>query len=202
MPRAARIVVPGASHHITQRGNNQYDVFFVPDDRRVYLEYLREQGARFGFRLEGYCLMTNHIHLIGVPAREDSVRAFARFAKAVGRTHFLYTQYVNRMHGRTGHLWGKLGTVTNCCALDGNGNITAVDESWNTEGAWDYTYDNRQRLTAAVYTTPLGHQAKYNYTYNDGDNLVTKQVPFEDDFDDRVKWGQSPFILTPRVCPY
>jgi len=99
MPRAARIVVPGASHHITQRGNNQFDVFFVPDDRRVYLEYLREQGARFGFRLEGYCLMTNHIHLIGVPAREDSL------AKAVGRTHFLYTQYVNRMHGRTGHLW-------------------------------------------------------------------------------------------------
>ena len=43
--------------------------------------------------------MTNHIHLIGVPAREDSL------AKAVGRTHFLYTQYVNRIHGRTGHLW-------------------------------------------------------------------------------------------------
>lgn len=99
MPRAARIVIPGASHHITQRGNNRLDVFFVPDDLRVYLECLREQGARFGFRLEGYCLMTNHIHLIGVPAREDSL------AKAVGRTHFLYTQYVNRMHGRTGHLW-------------------------------------------------------------------------------------------------
>ena len=43
--------------------------------------------------------MTNHIHLIGVPAREDSL------ARAIGRTHFLYTQYVNRMHGRTGHLW-------------------------------------------------------------------------------------------------
>lgn len=99
MPRAARIVIPGASHHITQRGNNRLDVFFVPDDLRVYLECLREQGARFGFRLEGYCLMTNHIHLIGVPAREDSL------AKAVGRTHFLYTQYINRMHGRTGHLW-------------------------------------------------------------------------------------------------
>ena len=99
MPRAARIVVPGASHHVTQRGNNQQDVFFVADDYRVYLECLREQGARFGFRLEGYCLMANHIHLIGVPAREGSL------AKAIGRTHFLYTQYVNRMHGRTGHLW-------------------------------------------------------------------------------------------------
>ena len=92
-------MIPGMAHHVTQRGNNQLDVFFVPDDRRVYLEYLREQAARFGFRLTGYCLMTNHVHLIGVPAREDSL------AKAVGRTHFLYTQYVNRMHGRSGHLW-------------------------------------------------------------------------------------------------
>ena len=99
MARVARIVVPGASHHVTQRGNNRQDVFFVADDRRVCLECLREQGARFGFRIDGYCLMTNHIHLIGVPAREDSL------AKAIGRTHFLYTQYVNRMHGRTGHLW-------------------------------------------------------------------------------------------------
>jgi hypothetical protein len=29
MARIARIVVPGVPHHITQRGNNQQDVFFV-----------------------------------------------------------------------------------------------------------------------------------------------------------------------------
>jgi len=65
----------------------------------VYLGLLREQAERFGFRLEGYCLMTNHVHVVGVPVREKSL------AKAIGRTHFLYAQYVNRMHGRTGHLW-------------------------------------------------------------------------------------------------
>ena len=99
MPRVARIVVPGASHHITQRGNNKQDVFFVDDDRRVYLALLREQGLRFGLRVEGYCLMTNHVHVVGIPAREDSL------AKAIGRTHFLYTHYVHKMHGRTGHFW-------------------------------------------------------------------------------------------------
>lgn len=52
MPRAARIVVPGAAHHVTQRGNNVQVVFFVDDDRRVYLELLREQGLRFGFRFD------------------------------------------------------------------------------------------------------------------------------------------------------
>ncbi|MBI4559227.1 MAG: transposase, partial [Candidatus Hydrogenedentes bacterium] len=99
MSRVARIVVPGVYHHITQRGNNGQDVFFVDDDRRVYLALLREQARRFEFRVEGYCLMSNHVHVVGVPEREESL------AKAIGRTHFLYTQYVNRRHGRGGHLW-------------------------------------------------------------------------------------------------
>ena len=43
--------------------------------------------------------MTNHVHVVGVPESEDSL------ANALGRTHFLYAQYVNRMHGRSGHLW-------------------------------------------------------------------------------------------------
>lgn len=42
MPRIARMVVPGASYHITQRGNNRQDIFFVEDDRKVYLGFLRE----------------------------------------------------------------------------------------------------------------------------------------------------------------
>ena len=99
MLRVARIVVPGAAHPITQRGSNHHDVFFVAEDRRAYLESLRELGVRFGFRVEGYCLMSNHIYVAGVPAREESL------AKAIGRTHFLYSLYVNRMHGRSGHLW-------------------------------------------------------------------------------------------------
>ncbi len=99
MARVARIIVPDAAHHVTQRGNNKQDVFFVDDDRHVYLELLHAQAQRFGFRILGYCLMTNHVHIIGVPKDE------AALAKTFGRTHFLYTQYINRLHGRSGHLW-------------------------------------------------------------------------------------------------
>jgi len=109
MPRVARIVIPGCPHHITQRGNNRQDVFFVDDDRRAYLEILREQSERFGLTVSGYCLMTNHVHLIATPAGPESL------AKAVGRTHWLYTQHVNRLHGRSGHLWQNRFYS---CALD------------------------------------------------------------------------------------
>lgn len=99
MPRVARIVVPGAPHHVTQRGNNRQDVFFVDDDRRVYLRLLAQLAAQHGLEILGYCLMTNHTHLIVIPRNAESL------ARAIGRTHWLYTQYVNRLHGRSGHLW-------------------------------------------------------------------------------------------------
>ncbi|MFC1633869.1 transposase [Planctomycetota bacterium] len=109
MPRLARTVAVGFAHHITQRGNNRQDVFFVDDDRRVYLELLKEQADQYRLELMGYCLMSNHVHLIAIPHAEDSL------AKAIGRTHFRYTQYINRFHRRSGHLWqGRFYS----CALD------------------------------------------------------------------------------------
>jgi putative transposase len=99
MPRLARVVIPETPHHITQRGNNRQDVFFTVDDRRAYLKILAAQARRFGLLIVAYCLMTNHVHLIVIPRRADVL------AKALGRAHWLYSQYVNRLHRRSGHLW-------------------------------------------------------------------------------------------------
>jgi putative transposase len=109
MPRVARIAIPGVPHHITQRGNNRQEVFFVEDDREVYLHLLERQAQRDGLDVLGYCLMANHVHLIAVPVREDSL------AKGIGRTHLLYTQYLHRLQGRSGHLWQNRFFS---CALD------------------------------------------------------------------------------------
>ena len=69
----ARVVAAGVPHHITQRGNNRQDVFLLDDDRRFYLETLRERSQRHGVTLLGYCLMTNHVHLVAIPERPDSL---------------------------------------------------------------------------------------------------------------------------------
>ena len=99
MPRIARIVIPDCPHHIVQRGNNRQDVFFVDDDREAYLGILKYQADRYGLVVHAYCLMTNHIHIVATPSRADSL------ANAIGRTHWLYSQTINRLHGRRGHLW-------------------------------------------------------------------------------------------------
>ena len=49
---------------------------------------------RFALEVQGYCLMTNHIHLIATPHSEVSL------SKAIDVTHLLYTRYINRMHKR------------------------------------------------------------------------------------------------------
>jgi len=99
MPRTARIVVPGCPHHITQKGNGGQDVFFCEDDRRFFIKILTQYAGSCGLSIDGFCLMTNHVHLIAVPSTQCSL------ARAMGRTNGRYAQYINQSYGRQGHLW-------------------------------------------------------------------------------------------------
>ncbi|HUT75654.1 MAG TPA: transposase [Armatimonadota bacterium] len=101
--------MPGVPHHVTQRGNRGMDVFFSDADRAAYLRLLGECSAEHGADLFAYCLMSNHVHLVLSPQREDSL------ALAVGWTHFHYTRRVNFRKDWRGHLWqGRFHS----CALD------------------------------------------------------------------------------------
>jgi putative transposase len=99
MARLARVVIPGLAHHITQRGVRRMDVFFSDGDRAAYLALLRQFGREFGVEFWGYCLMSNHVHLVAVPQREESL------AGALGWAHHHYTRRVNARQGWRGYLW-------------------------------------------------------------------------------------------------
>jgi len=100
MPRMGRVVVDGYPYHVVQRGHNRQVVFAAPEDYEKYLENLRELKAAFGIRLYGYCLMTNHVHLL--IGSGDSPSAMGTFMKGLaGRT----TRYRNRLEKRSGTLW-------------------------------------------------------------------------------------------------
>jgi len=97
--RVARIVVPGVPHHITQRGNNRQPVFSTDRDRLDYLSILSGQSRKHSLDVLAYCLMDNHVHLVAVPGRPDSL------ARAVGMTHLVYARSFNERNDRSGHLW-------------------------------------------------------------------------------------------------
>ena len=106
MARLARVVVPEMPHHVIQRGNRRQVVFFSNEDKASYLKILSLQARLFGVKIWAYCLMNNHVHLIAVPKREDSL------VKAVGETHALYTRMINFREGWRGYLWqGRFKSV-------------------------------------------------------------------------------------------
>jgi len=99
MARIARVVVEGQAHHITQRGNGRQVVFDDVRGRQVYLNLLREYAERYRLRISAWCLMSNHVHLLGVPEVAGAM------ARALGRTHSDYARYRNARGTRCGHLW-------------------------------------------------------------------------------------------------
>jgi putative transposase len=99
MPRRARCVLPGVPYHVTQRGVDRQATFSLDEDRHTYLRLLRENLSEADVRVWGWCLMSNHVHLVLLPGREDSLSLLMR------RVHGRYAQYYNTRWGRTGHLW-------------------------------------------------------------------------------------------------
>jgi len=73
--------------------------FSSDTDREAYLKLIRENLVDTEVRILGWCLMRNHVHLVAIPRRPDSLAVLLR--RAQGR----YAQYFNVLHGRLGHLW-------------------------------------------------------------------------------------------------
>ena len=99
MSRIARIVLENLPYHITQRGNGRQLVFFDAPDYRLYLDLLRTYAGDAGLRVWAFCLMPNHVHLIGVPERADAM------ASALGRTHADFARHFNLKNRSCGHMW-------------------------------------------------------------------------------------------------
>jgi putative transposase len=100
MPRKNRIVVAHHPHHVVQRGHNRDSVFLCNNDRLSYLETLQEVRIELDLRVYGYCLMTNHVHLIVDP--RANVKAISLLMKRLAGRH---TRRMNRLLHRTGTRW-------------------------------------------------------------------------------------------------
>jgi putative transposase len=96
--RPFRVELAGAVYHVIARGNERKAIFRDDLDRNVYLERLAQCRSRFQFRVLGYCLMNNHVHL----ALERGPVAISRAMLAL---QSFYVQRFNFRHKRVGHLF-------------------------------------------------------------------------------------------------
>ena len=63
------------------------------------LDLIEQHSRELGVEIHAYVLMTNHLHLLLTPQKDQ---ALPKMMQAVGRS---YVQTFNKVHGRTGTLW-------------------------------------------------------------------------------------------------
>jgi len=99
MARFPRVVAVDVPHHVTQRGNARQVILSSDADRFTYLELLREYSQLYGLSLLGYCLMSNHVHLIGIPLDPGAL------SQSLKHAHGRYAAYWNARQSSSGHVW-------------------------------------------------------------------------------------------------
>ena len=98
MARPLRIELSGGLYHVTSRGDRREDIYFSDADREDWLTLFAHVCARFNWVCHAYCLMSNHYHLV-VETPEGNL------AKGMRQLNGVYTQMMNRTHGRVGHVF-------------------------------------------------------------------------------------------------
>lgn len=101
MPRANRITLGGYVYHVLNRANGRLRIFKKHGDFLAFEQILAEGIERFGMRICGYCIMSNHWHLLLWPEQDGELANFMRW---ITLTH---TQRYHAAHGTTGmgHLY-------------------------------------------------------------------------------------------------
>src|SRR5579862_2991483 len=160
MARLADISIVNVPHHVTQRGNARQFLLATDSERLVYLELLWRHLKLYGLTLLGYCLMSNHVHLLVMPCRPDSLGPGAQ--EYSGR----YATYWNATHQSSGHVWQ--GRFYSCPLDDAHlwmalryternpvraGLVTAAqDWEWSSAPAHCGTSDAEPRLDMAAWS--------------------------------------------------
>ncbi len=98
MARKIRKWFPGATYHITARGNRRDSIFYDVQDYQYYMDLVSACKNDIPFTIHAYCLMPNHIHLLLETAEKPPGNIF-KFI------HTRYAIYFNKRYDLTGHVF-------------------------------------------------------------------------------------------------
>ena len=165
MARISRIVAVSYPHHIVQRGVRSMDIFKSDSDRKIYLQFIKEETQRCEIDILSWCLMTNHVHFVAVPHNESSL------ARGFGQAHKRYTRMKNFSEGVRGYLFqGRFGS----CVLDERHLLAAVRYVENNpvaagivKNAWEYPWSSAAYHVGDIEDDVLVQDRNLNDLVND-----------------------------------
>lgn len=115
MARQARKAGESKIYHVMLRGINRQEIFEDQQDEDKFLALLDEYKLRCGFEVYGYCLMSNHVHLLLHEAGKPCVCRIGdarvelgpgeSLSQAMKRLCTSYAMFFNQKYARSGHLF-------------------------------------------------------------------------------------------------
>jgi putative transposase len=198
MARLARVVAPNLPHHVIQRGVRSMAIFATDEDREGYVTLLAEFAGRYKLGIWAWCLMTNHVHLVVVPERKDSL------ARAVGEAHRRYTRRINLREAVRGHLFQER---FHSFPIQADGHLLAVvryvernpmrakmvvhaeDYSWSSA-----RYHVAGRVDRLVKSSPIRGMVKDWRRFLRGDEARTEVDTIRQHVRTGRPWGATPWV--------
>ena len=96
MPHGARAKSGSGYYHVVPKGVADQLIFEDDEDRGLYLELLRKAKLETGIKVHGYCLMSNHVHLV-IEDENDHLAQAMKYLHERYATH--YAQKIGRKGG-------------------------------------------------------------------------------------------------------
>jgi putative transposase len=101
MPRANRHFLPGHIWHLTHRCHGRDFLLDDENDRKQWLSWLRRAQESYGLPVLGYCVTSNHIHLLVQDPGDSDV-----IWRSMQLTQGCMAQEDNQRRSRINAFWG------------------------------------------------------------------------------------------------
>ena len=97
--RNNRELVDGAAYHVTAQANRQEFIFNSDIVKEMFLKTIERAKEKYEFRIDNFCIMDNHIHLLIEPLKGESLSKIMQWILGV------FAQKFNRFFKLKGHVW-------------------------------------------------------------------------------------------------
>jgi len=85
-------------YHIMLRGANRQEIFHDDEDYMRFIDFLYKYKLKTNVKMYGWCLMSNHVHLLVKEGNEEISNTMKRLGVS-------FVLYYNLKYGTTGHLF-------------------------------------------------------------------------------------------------
>lgn len=99
MASVKRLYYQNAVYHVCIRGNNRQYILQEDEDKIIFLRSLEKFRKRFGFKIYGFVLMDNHVHLV---IQTNSLVSISKIMHAIILS---YSVKFRKKYGYTGYVW-------------------------------------------------------------------------------------------------